>query len=114
MDKNPPLYMAVMPDVFGRGIMCFSHESEEHAKAKVKLAYGEQLPINIPVDIPQEDEQLRQMVADGCAQWDIASALGRGEVDIYYRRRKLGMPPGPWPKSVKYKRLKEAILQANS
>jgi|TARA_R110000851_G_scaffold51585_3_gene122401 hypothetical protein len=64
--------------------------------------------------LPQEDEQLRQMVADGCAQWDIASALGRGEVDIYYRRRKLGMPPGPWPKSVKYKRLKEAILQANS
>jgi hypothetical protein len=51
MDKNPPLYMAVMPDVFGRGIMCFSHESEEHAKAKVKLAYGEQLPISIPVDI---------------------------------------------------------------
>lgn len=51
MDKNPPLYMAVMPDVFGRGIMCFSHESEEHAKAKVKLAYGQQLPVSIPVDI---------------------------------------------------------------
>ena len=77
--------------------------------------------------LPQEDEQLRQMVADGCAQWNKVDQdllhlnavkrnhrEGRGEVDIYYRRRKLGMPPGPWPKSVKYKRLKEAILQANS
>ncbi len=57
--------------------------------------------------LPQEDDRLKQMVADGWNQWEIAEALGRTEVTIYYRRRKLGLPTGPWPLSVKYQRIKE-------
>ena len=56
--------------------------------------------------LPEEDEQIIKMVKEGYAPWVIAEALGRPEVVLYYRRRALGVPPGPWPKSKKYQRIK--------
>lgn len=61
--------------------------------------------------LPEEDEQIIQMVKDGYDPWVIADRLGRTEVTIYYRRRALGVSPGPWPKSKKYQRIKSLKLQ---
>ena len=57
--------------------------------------------------LPEEDETIIRMVKEGYAPWVIAEKLGRTETTLYYRRRKLGLPPGPWPRSKKYKRLKD-------
>lgn len=57
--------------------------------------------------LPEEDELIIRMVKEGYAPWVIAEQLGRTEVTLYYRRRKLGVPTGPWPRSKKYLRLKE-------
>lgn len=57
--------------------------------------------------LPEDDETLIRMVKEGYAPWIIAETLGRPEVALYYRRKKLGLPSGPWPMSKKYKRLKE-------
>ena len=39
MAKTYSIYAAVMPEVFGEGIMCFSEQSEDHAKQRVEEAY---------------------------------------------------------------------------
>lgn len=39
MDKNP-IYMVRMPEVFGYGLVAFSHISESDAMYKVKQAYN--------------------------------------------------------------------------
>jgi len=36
---KPPIYMARMPEVFGYGLVAFSHISESDALYKVKMAY---------------------------------------------------------------------------
>lgn len=63
--------------------------------------------------LPEEDEQIIQMVKEGYAPWVIAETLGRDECALYYRRRSLGVPPGPWPKSKKYQRVKAYKQRSN-
>jgi TfoX/Sxy family transcriptional regulator of competence genes len=58
--------------------------------------------------LPEEDSTIIRMVKEGCEPWVIAEKLGRTEVTLYYRRRLLGVSPGPWPHSRKYQRMKEA------
>ena len=57
--------------------------------------------------LPEEDEAIVKMVNEGKQPWEIAEALGRTEITLYYRRRKLGLAAGPWPKSRKYQRIKQ-------